>query len=78
MPKAILEFNLPEENEEFNHATNGSKYKNQIEELWQHMFRPRHKHGYINDRINELLKNEDCNELMDLLESVYHEVTSEE
>ena len=37
MPKGILEFNLPEEKEEFESAQNGSLYKLVVWELDQHL-----------------------------------------
>jgi hypothetical protein len=37
MPKAILEFSLPEEKEEFKLAQNGSAYKYVIDELYAHI-----------------------------------------
>lgn len=73
MPKHIIEFNLPEEQEELESAMNGWRAEVKLENIWQKTFRPRHKHGYSNDRINKLLENSDCNELMDLLEELYRE-----
>lgn len=46
MSKGILEFNLPEEQEEFNDAAKGGAYKYTIEDIWQKVFRPAFKHGY--------------------------------
>ena len=44
--KATLTFNLPDEEEQFSDAINGSKYKEFKEEVWNSIFRGRHKHGY--------------------------------
>ena len=45
--KAILNYNLPEEREEFETALNGWKYKLTLDEMWDVLFRPRHKHGIM-------------------------------
>ena len=46
MSKASLSFSLPEEQESFDAALNGWKYKAAVEDIWQNVFRPRYKHGY--------------------------------
>ena len=74
MPKAMLKFNLPEESEEFDSAFNGWKYKLYFEEVWQNLFRPRHKHGYPNARLNELLEKPEVTEAFDILEELYRDV----
>ena len=87
--RGVLKFSLPEESEEFEAASKGSYYKSQVDEVWNVFFRPRHKHGYKNARINSLLgmdtaKENDtsemkaCNELLDLLEVLYKENFSDE
>jgi len=43
--KAILEFNLPEEKEDHLDALNGSRYKCQIDTLYNEVFRPHIKYG---------------------------------
>lgn len=75
--KGILSFNLPEETEEFNHAQLGMAYKFTIDELWEAMFRPRHKHGYHCQKINKLVNTKDGAALMDELEKMYLEITAE-
>lgn len=52
--KATLEFNLPEEREEFEAATNGSNCKAALWNISQEIFRPARKHGY-SGRIQQLL-----------------------
>ena len=37
MPKAILRFNLPDENEEFKYAQNGVQYAIVVEEMHQYL-----------------------------------------
>ena len=77
--QVTLTFNRYTEREELDSALNGWKYKAAFEEVWQKLFRPRHKHGYSNQVIERLLTpdqtlNTDCcNELMDELEKLYHE-----
>lgn len=75
--KAILEFNIPEEQDEFNDSINGTKYKSKIEDLWNELFRPFSKHGYENDRINQLLTDEKCVELLENLIDIFHEVADD-
>ncbi len=54
--KASLTFNLPEESEEHQDAINGSKYKYQLDEVGNHVFRPARKHGYPDTRIQKLME----------------------
>lgn len=54
------------------------KYMDNIDEMWNSLFRPRYKHGYNSEKINNLLKNKKCNELMDELEQIYRDITREE
>lgn len=73
MPKVILEFNLPEEREAFEDATKGSEYKWALEEVWDKVFRPRHKHGYGRKDIDDLMEDERVSKVVDFLEEIYHE-----
>jgi len=78
----ILSFDRYEEREELDAAINGWKYRCAIEELYQELFRPRHKHGYKSKIIEDLLATEPegegpLNTLMDELEKIHHEVTSD-
>lgn len=54
--KATLTFNLPEEHEEHEDAINGSKYKYQLDEVGNTVFRPARKHGYSDNRIQKLME----------------------
>jgi hypothetical protein len=85
MPKVILEFDAETEQEALSCAINGAKYKDRLDEIWQQLFRPRHKHGYSNQLIQDCLgmevAEEDeteahkaCHALMDALEAIYREV----
>jgi hypothetical protein len=50
-------------------------YKRALHELWDVLFRPRHKHGYPEARVNEIIaENDAVNELMDALEEKYREI----
>jgi hypothetical protein len=76
--KATLSFNLPEDRQEFEDAVNAGLYRDTTEAVWEKLFRPRHKHGFQNAAINNLLESEPegdgpLNRLMDELEKLYHE-----
>jgi hypothetical protein len=83
--KVVIEFNSWEEADELDAALNGSKYKDKLDEIWNQLFRPSHKHGYGNARINEILacnddgtpKHPEVHELLDFLEAQYREVVHE-
>jgi hypothetical protein len=53
--RATLSFNLPEEQEEFDFATNGSMYHLALWEISQEIFRPARKHGYSETSIQGLV-----------------------
>lgn len=76
--KAIIEFSLPEEREEHEDALRGSEYKYKLDEIWNKVFRPRHKHMYNDAELNKLLESDEANRLMDILEELYREVINEE
>ena len=62
--KARLTFELPEEQEEFNDAVNGSAFKTAIWELDQYM-RSQLKHGDLPDDVHEKVQ-----EIRDQLHSI--------
>ena len=75
--KATLEFTLPEEQSEFDCAINGTKYLCQWESVWEELFRPRHKHGYHNQKLQKLIDdNPAVSEAFDLLEDIYREIVA--
>lgn len=76
--KAILEFSLPEEQEEHDDALNGTKYKCQLGEVWDKVFRPRHKHGYNNSILDTFMETNGGQVVMDELEQLYREVLNEQ
>jgi hypothetical protein len=53
MPKAIIEFNLPEEQEEFNNFNNTGKYYSALWDIDQYM---RNKIKYASDDTPELYR----------------------
>lgn len=53
--KGILEFNLPEEQEEFMDAAKVGSYRAALFDIRQQVFRPARKHGYSRHDIHVLL-----------------------
>ncbi len=51
---AKLVFKLPEEEPEFDAATNGAKYKRKLDDIWSYVFRPHFKHGYTGTHATDL------------------------
>jgi len=73
--KATLEFNLPEEQEEFEMAQRASEYKDTLEQIWLRVFRPYQKHGYENEELNKLIESEPKVGLaIEMLTEIYREV----
>lgn len=74
--KATLEFNLPEEREEFETAQQAWKYKAALEEMWERIFRPRHKHGYGIENLDSF-NSKQFDLAMNDLEKIYHEIVED-
>ena len=87
MAKGIIEFNLPEEGEEFRIALDASKYQYVLMEIGQLVFRPARKHGYSESRIQTLIEKGDevkveidghsygvATELVSQLEKLFYEI----
>ncbi len=55
-----------------------SENKKLKDEIWNKVFRPRHKHGYNNIMLNEFLETDSGHLIMDELEKLYREVINEE
>lgn len=75
--KAKLIFDLPEDEEEYQDATNGSKYKIQLDEIWNKVFRPYYKHGYskeIEELIKDLPEDKNGNTIIDKLADIYNNI----
>lgn len=79
MPKAVLEFNLPEEREDFEEALAGWSYRLALSEVMEQVFRPARKHGYNNEEVRYLLKKlgPEGNELIGLLEEMAYGIINE-
>lgn len=60
MPVATLKYNLPEEQDEFKDAMQGSDCKLVLWEIAQEIFRPARKHGYADKQIAELIASIDA------------------
>jgi hypothetical protein len=72
--KATLEFSLPEDQDEFKNAVDGWKYKSAMDDVWDELFRPRWKHGYSDQTLEDLRKNESVETAIDMLEKMYKEI----
>lgn len=77
MPKLTLTFTLPEETEEALVAQHAYDYKYAFEKVWEELFRKRHKHGYGDPLMDELVDTPDGQKLMDKLEEFYFEINRE-
>ena len=53
--KATLTFTLPDDEEQFEAAIDGHKYKAALWEVSQRVFRPARKHGYSDAKIQALV-----------------------
>jgi len=64
------------------------KYKLLCDDVWDKIFRPRHKHGYMDKELNDLLgldfsekavtpEQEAANKVMDKLEEIWREMREE-
>jgi len=77
--KGILEFNLPEEQEEFDLANKASALRNTLTDAENFVFRPARKHGYSDQEIQKLVEELDnlsdgkATELISLLEAKFYE-----
>lgn len=75
MPKAILEFNLPEEREEYGATMQAGNLAYALSEIRQKMLRPARKHGFSDAYLNEV--NEKFPELFGKLEEMFNEICEE-
>lgn len=73
--KAVLEFNLPEEQNEFDLATKASKMYSALFDIRSQIFRPARKHGYGDEDLDKLFKSDFAAlELIGRLEELFNEV----
>lgn len=75
--KVTLEFELPQETEEYKLAMDGAKTRIALDDVWEKIFRPEFKHGYPNERLNELAADPKVSEAIQLLAKIYHEILAE-
>lgn len=77
--KAILEFKLPEEKQDFEYASRGAEYMHTIDEIWNEVFRPHYKHGYKDKELQKLMEDnwDVASKIMDKLADIYRDVTKE-
>lgn len=76
MPKVTLNYNLPEEQEEFKRAIEGMDAHLCLWDIAQDIFRPARKHGYPDSEISKLLEKigDDGSELIGILESRFYDI----
>lgn len=72
-----MSFRLPEENEAYNDAKNGTKSAIIIEQTWQKLFRPYLKHGYNDEELNKLLQSKNGKLIIEKLMDIYQGVLNE-
>jgi hypothetical protein len=79
MSKAILEFNLPEDREEFELASNAGSMHSSLWQISQEVFRPARKHGYADPVLAEIVKQhpEYAEELIMALEQKFFQILEE-
>lgn len=77
--KAILEFNLPDDQADFDKASRASDYFWALCEIEMDIFRPARKHGYSDARLKEMFEqNEEFScELVGLLEDKFRSILNE-
>ena len=73
--KATLEFNIDDYDDKdmYNCAVKGQHYRDQIEEIYQRVFRPNRKHGYDNPILDDDKAYDIIEELFQLYQSVIQE-----
>lgn len=81
--KKILEFNCPEENEEYRLHERGPRAFIALERIGNELFRPARKHGYPEGAISEFLEKNEGNrdnleELIGILEQEFYNILKEE
>ncbi len=73
--KAILEYNLPEDQEDFTRATKALDMELALWDIANEVFRPARKHGYADQELNALAENN--TELIGLLEQKFYAILEE-
>jgi hypothetical protein len=83
--KAILKFDLPEEQEEYNRAIKGSDAYSVLWDIAQEIFRPHRKHGYPNQELENLIQRSEeledgellGNRIISILEDMFYEMIND-
>ena len=83
--KAILEFNLPEDEEEYEITSKATNMSSALFEIKQEIFRPARKHGYSDPEITKLLAKINSREaeegageeLIGLLETRFYQILND-
>jgi len=75
-----INFRVPEEQEEFDDAMHGTKYRAQLDEIWNKIFRPAFGGRYSGrhaDELNLLIDNGSARHVIDMLSDIYREITKD-
>ena len=76
--KAVLEFNLPEDREEYETYSKAIAMSCALHEVRQQVFRPHRKHGYPDTEIQKLMdEHPNGYELISKLEQLFGEIMRE-
>lgn len=78
--KAILAFNLPEDQEDFDAAVKADKMRSALQAIADDVFRPARKHGYHDSELNQLIEsipNGAGYELVSKLEDKFYSILTE-
>jgi hypothetical protein len=73
--KAILEYTLPEDKEDFERATKALDMELALWDIANEVFRPARKHGYPDPELSRLAENNE--ELIGLLEQKFYAILEE-
>ena len=80
--KVTLEFNLPEEREEYNDAINGTKSIAILDEFSERILRSGYKYGNFPEKIRSLVESgkvsqEDMEEIFDVIAEEFYRIKNE-
>ena len=75
--KHIIEFNLPDDKDDLEIHLKAVKNSILIDEIWEKIFRPAHKHGYGNEILDKLLEDKKVIAFMSELSDLYTAVLRE-
>ena len=75
--KAILTFNLPEDQREFDRAVKGDDAHIALYDIGQQVFRPARKHGYPEQELQKLLEQPGVIEAIEYLEAKFYGIIND-